>query len=106
MKKSQHPISDNFQFSDIFSFSNGYIVLSRDFKSWPLIQHEKAWQLFSFLLMIANFTISQQGTILVKRGEIITNYAYLCKILDKTPDQIRYGLKKLKSIIANFAISL
>ena len=98
MKKVIHPISLSFSFQNTIPSGNGYIMLDREFVNWPLFYDDAAWKLFTYLLMRANYTLRLWGTHQVKKGELVTSYQHLADALNKSRDEIKRLLKKLKDI--------
>ena len=98
MKKVIHPISLYFSFQNTIPSGNGYIMLDREFINWPLFYDDAAWKLFTYLLMRANYTTRQWGTSEVQKGELITSYQHLADALNKSRDEVKRLLKKLKNI--------
>jgi len=98
MKKVTHPISLSFSFPDTIPSGNGYIILDRELINWPLFYDDAAWKMFIYLLMRANYTNRLWGTHQVQKGELITSYQHLADALNKSRDEVKRLLKKLKNI--------
>ncbi|MBM1105163.1 hypothetical protein JQC67_03320 [Aurantibacter crassamenti] len=75
----------------------GFIKLSRELTDWEWYQDSTACRLYIHLKLRANYTDKKwQGT-LVKRGQLISSNENLARDLNLSFQQIRTGIKKLKS---------
>jgi biotin operon repressor len=75
----------------------GFIKLPREISEWEWYQDPVAFRLFTHLILRANYTTKKwQGT-LVQRGQLTTSTDHLAHDLNLSIQQIRTGIKKLKS---------
>ena len=74
-----------------------FVKLLRNILAWEWYQDSVPFRLYIHLLLRANYTTKKwQGT-LVQRGQLITSTDHLAHDLNLSIQQIRTGIKKLKS---------
>ena len=74
-----------------------FVKLIRSILDWEWYQDPVVFRLYIHLLLRANYTTKKwQGT-LVQRGQLITSIDHLARELNLSTQQIRTGIKKLKS---------
>ncbi len=74
----------------------GFIKFYRDFQDWHWYSDANVLQLYLHLMLTANFKDKPFKDIIVHRGEVVISHMRLAETLDKSKDQIRRLLNKLK----------
>ena len=77
--------------------NNGFITLQRQIIDWEWYDDANTFRLFIHILLKANHTDKNYRGILIKRGTFLTGRDVLAKETGLSIQQIRTGLKKLKS---------
>lgn len=74
-----------------------YIKLSRSILGWRWYKTPNTFRLFVHLILRANFCERDYEKITVKRGQLVTSVATLCRELKMSPRSVRTSLEHLKS---------
>lgn len=74
----------------------GFIKFYRDFQDWHWYSDANVLQLYIHLILTANFKDKPFKDIIIHRGEVVISHMRLAETLDKSKDQIRRLLNKLK----------
>ncbi len=77
--------------------NNGFITLQRQIIDWEWYDDANTFRLFIHILLKANHTDKNYRGTLIKRGTFLTGRDVLAKETGLSIQQIRTGLKKLKS---------
>lgn len=77
--------------------NNGFITLQRQIIDWEWYDDSNTFRLFIHILLKANHTDKNYRGTLIKRGTFLTGRDVLSKETGLSIQQIRTGLKKLKS---------
>lgn len=75
----------------------GFIKLPREIAEWEWYQDPVAFRLYIHLILSANYTTKKWRGIIVQRGQFVTSTDHLAHDLFLSKQQIRTGIKKLKS---------
>ncbi len=75
----------------------GWITLHRRFLGWEWFEKAEMVQLFVYLLLSAGYEDRRWQGVEVKRGQVLTTYAKLGKILRLSPRSVRTCIERLKS---------
>lgn len=76
---------------------NGWIKLHRKILDWEWFSCSSTFHLFVYLLIKANTEDKQWRGIVIKRGQLVTSIANICKDTHLTTQQARTSLNRLKS---------
>lgn len=76
---------------------NGWIKIHRKILDWEWFSCSSTFHLFVYLLLKANMEDKQWRGIVIKRGQLVTSIASICKDTNLTTQQARTSLNRLKS---------